>query len=137
MLRVERCYDAEIVELLQRSIFSECDWVPFAGREWWIAKDVVCGKSHTVAFAGLREFGNFAFLCLSGVSKMYRGQGIQRRLIRAREQWARRNGKTACITYTLASNPVSSNNLIRCGYKLYSPEYAWKGNGVNYWRKTL
>lgn len=135
MMRVERCRDAAVIAGLQRSIFSECDRVGFSGREWWIVKDT--DAKEAVAFAGLREFGTYAFFCLAGVLKKYRGQGLQRRLIKAREKWAREYGKTSCITYTLLNNHKSSNNLIECGYRLYSPEYQWKGAGVLYWRKVL
>lgn len=100
---------------------------------WWILSH----KGVVVAFCGVRELGGgMWFLCKAGVVSKHRGKGLQRRMIRLRERFARRQGGESMITYTLASNPASSNNLIACKYKLYEPQSYWAGN-VNYWNKAL
>ena len=60
----------------------------------------------------------------------YRGKGIQRRLIKARETWGRRQGAEVSLTYTV-NNPVSEENLKKMGYSLRQDPTA------NVWRKEL
>jgi L-amino acid N-acyltransferase YncA len=66
-----------------------------------------------------------------------RGHGLQRRLIKVREQQAKRNGWRACITYTAPDNFASANSLIKAGYRLYGPSEVWAMPGALYWRKWL
>lgn len=60
----------------------------------------------------------------------YRGKGIQRRLIKARETWGRRQGAQVSLTYTV-NNPASEANLKHAGYTLRQDPTA------NVWRKEL
>jgi len=121
------------VERLQAAVFTPSDRVPVTGRVWWLGWD----GSKPVAFAGLRLVEDAAFLCLSGVLRTHRGRGLQVHLIQTRERFARRTGATACITYTVPDNPASGNSLIRAGFRLYEPQFAWCGRGVLYWQKTM
>lgn len=133
MIRKAKPAELDLVKQLQRAVFVPSECVPIDDREWWIAYE----NGEPVGFAGLRVMDDFGFLCLSGVLPDHRGKGIQRQLIRAREHYCRRKGLTAVITYTVMANPASSNNLIRTGYRLYEPDFAWKGRWVLYWRKEL
>jgi GNAT superfamily N-acetyltransferase len=65
-----------------------------------------------------------------------RGQGLQRRLIGARERHARALGMAWLVTDTY-QNPASSNSLIAAGYRLYEPAQPWGARGTLYWRKRL
>lgn len=102
---------------------------------WWIISDA----EGPVAYAGAQtvDGASALFLCRAGVLPRGAGRGLQRRLIRARLRWARRLGVRVAITYTVPSNPRSSNNLIRTGWSLYEPDYAWAGRGQIYWRHDV
>lgn len=102
---------------------------------WWIAYD----GELPVAFAGVLQSVRWAdtgYLCRAGVIRSHRGQGLQRRLIRVREQKARRLGWNWLITDTF-NNPASANSLIGSGYRLFEPSKPWSFNGALYWRKKL
>ena len=124
------------VEELQKIVFCKDERVGVnqENSHWWVMYDDL---DKPVAFAGLKDIAGNIFLCLSGVSYDSRGKGLQRPLIRVREHWAKRHGYKTVFTYTILANPASSNNLIKCGYKLYEPEYAWKSRYVLYWKKEL
>jgi hypothetical protein len=62
--------------------------------------------------------------------------GLQRRFVRVREQKARRIGMRGIITDT-SDNPSSANNLIRCGYRIFTPENPWGFRHTIYWTKDL
>ena len=66
----------------------------------------------------------------------FRGKGLQKRLLRARERHARALGYTWAITDT-RDNVPSSNSLISCGYKLFEPTKPWSFEDSLYWRKKL
>lgn len=72
------------------------------------------------------------FLNSSAVRPKFRGNGLHKRLIKARLAYAKKLGLQA-ITYTGKDNVVSANNLIACGFWQYVPENKWVGNDFNYW----
>lgn len=98
----------------------------------WIAVHIPTGT--IVGYALGRPVPNEKqfYLARAGVALAHRGQGLQRRLIRARQVYARRRG-LGCITYTVRWNPKSVNNLIACGFRYYEPENAWGGRDMLYW----
>jgi GNAT superfamily N-acetyltransferase len=92
-----------------------------------------------VGFAGYvrsAQWHDAVYLCRSGVLASHRGHGLQKRLIRAREQHARKRGYRWALTDTF-DNPASSNSLISSGYRLYEPARPWGKRGALYWRKKL
>ena len=104
------------------------------GAHWWVAYD----GDVPVAYAGVKLLeGNLAFLCRAGVLPAWRGKGLQAKLIRARVSWVKKQGMTRAVTYTVLENPPSSNNLIKCGFKLYTPQWKWGGSDALYWFKNL
>jgi GNAT superfamily N-acetyltransferase len=127
--------ESEVIAELHR-ICCPHDELPSTTDGWWwlaYAGDVAVG------YAGMRDAKSepgAAFLCIAGVVPEHRGKGLQRRLIRVRVQKARRLMKTAVISYTLDNAP-SGNNLIACGFRLYSPDKRWEGGDVAYWRRLL
>ena len=136
-LEVRHCRDNRslgLVSTLQGRVLTRTDRKPLQDAEWWLA--AVGGVS--VGFGGLKLTGEgTAFLCLSGVLRKYRGSGIQKRLIRVRERFARRSGCVVVYTYTTRDNAPSANSLISSGFRLYEPQYAWVGRDVLYWQKSL
>lgn len=136
-LRIVRCQDASRVRFLDRAIFPHDEPVGVdESSAWWIAFD---GK-RPVGFSGVkldREAG-FIYIVRAGVLPSHCGQGIYRRLTQTQLAYGRREGAEEAITYTMASNDASVNSLIRCGFRLYTPDWAWVGrDGVLYWRCTL
>lgn len=120
---------------LDRVIFPNDDPIGFDGTRWWVAEDE---DGQIVAYAGLQhKYGDRGFLCRAGVLKAHRGNGLQRRLLRARERGARSIDMSRLITYTDKENIYSSNNLIMCGYKLYRPAEEWGCTGALYWYRDL
>lgn len=102
---------------------------------WWVAYE----GCEPVAFAGVVQSSQWidaGYLCRSGVLPAYRGKGLQKRLIRARERKAREMGWNWLITDT-RHNPASSNSLIACGYRLFIPSRPWGHSDAIYWRKEL
>ena len=84
-----------------------------------------------------RQWVDTAYLSRCCVYPSHRGKGIQKRLIRSRERHIRAKGYTWMITDTSTNNPASSNNLIKCGYKVIYPTKPWANENSIYWAKKL
>jgi GNAT superfamily N-acetyltransferase len=131
----------EVLERLDRACFDG-DPPPNWERAWWW---VAWSRGAPVAFAGLAPITPGAangrhgvgYLCRAGVVPAARGQGLQRRMIRVREAAARRAGMRELITYTSRENTKSANNLIACGYRLYTPPEEWGLEGAFYFCRRL
>jgi ribosomal protein S18 acetylase RimI-like enzyme len=135
-LRILRCYDPAVILTLQTLILPQDQPLPFGAGPWWVMWE----GTEAVAFASLKHYASdpqLGYLSRAGVMPSYRGKGIQRRLIRVREAYARRSGLQVIVTDTSHSNLASSNSLIGCGYKLYQPAHPWGFPDGNYWRKRL
>lgn len=122
-LTVRETDDLDLVQELDRQIFPTTPALTedeLAGAVWWVAR---MGKE-PVAFGGLRleDGGAKAMLLRAGVLAQARGAGLQRRLVRAREAYARRHGVPRLYTYVWAYGLASMNNLIKCGYRPYYVE---------------
>lgn len=74
------------------------------------------------------------YLARAGVRDKYRGQGLQRRLIKSRIRAAKAQGATTIVTDTTATNAPSANSLIRCGFRVYVPAWRWALPNSIYWR---
>lgn len=102
---------------------------------WWLA----WLDDEAVGFAGMNPSARWAdamYLSRAGVLPKARGRGIQRRLIRAREQFARTHGMRWLISDT-RNNPASANSLIRAGFLTYEPAKPWGFRTATYWRKRI
>jgi len=113
----------------------------YEGTAWWLAEY----DGRAVGMAGIRypiaEAEGAAWLCRAAVIKTHRGNGIQKRLLRAREAYARKQGATEIWTYTSTDNSASSNSLISAGFRLWVPT-RWEIPGDKwsawvYWRKYI
>lgn len=131
------------LEGLQKLTLPNDRVFPVEQARWWIAYWCEPGKKPEIAgFAGLTKLGFLAgeattgYLCRAGVRRKFRGKGIQRRLIKARVNAARRDYYTRLVSTTF-ENPVSSNNLIRCGFTQWQPAEPWGVEGTQYWEREV
>ena len=123
------------IRWMDRVCFPGEATLSFDGAYWWIAFDE---DDIPAAYASVTYFHNgTAFLSRAGVLPGSRGNGLQRRLVRARERQIKTVGYKRIVSYTSKDNIVSGNNLIRCGYKMYKPECEWGAPGCVYWKKKL
>lgn len=102
---------------------------------WWVAyhADLAVGFS---CLSPSQQLEDGIYLGRCGVGKAYRGRGIQRQMIRLRVQWARRHGYKWAVSDT-TDNVPSANNLISCGFRLYTPKIPYSFARALYWRKRL
>lgn len=102
---------------------------PETGNVIWLATDAT---GEAVGFASMRPtvgHPTMAFLSRAGVLSGHRRQGLHRRLIDVRlraSKWES-TGFEQVWTYTAAWNLGSANNLIRAGFRLFSPYWAIDG----------
>lgn len=101
-------------------------------REWWVILD----NREIVAYCGSIYSKGICIFNRAWVKKEYRGQGIQRKMIKSRLK-AASNFCHIAITYTTLDNFPSANNLINCGLRLYIPEYMYGGKDKLYFYKAL
>ncbi len=137
-LRIRQTKDTNIIHTLDAQVFDyeQSSPVETEGATWWIVYD---GKK-PVAYAGAVHFvdKNSVYLCRAGVLESHRGLGLQQELIKRRIKWARSCGVDRIVTYTDIDNLYSSNNLIKCGFLLYSPDFPWgSSDSALYWKKVL
>ena len=132
--KIVRARRTDHVAALDRLIFAADAPQKLDGRVWWLAR---LGRK-VVGFAGMLVDGDTAFLSRAGVIESARGRGIHHAMIRARVSYARSVGCTQVLTYTLASNVNSANNLIAEGFRLWTPAEPWFGDDstVLYWQLT-
>lgn len=129
---------AELIDELHDECFPGYDQTGLSATgHWWIVRN---DDDDPVAFASLwasvRQL-DAGYLARSGVLPEHRGQGLQSRMIRCREQHARSLGWQLMLSDTVEGNVASANNLIRAGYKLWLPTEPWATPGSLYWRKVL
>jgi len=123
------------IQWIDKVCFPDDGQMAFDGAYWWMAYDE---EEKAVGVAALTYFPNrVAFLSRVGVLPGYRGNGLHRRFVRAREREARSTGYERMVTYTSRENTISSNNLIKCGYRLYTPDYPWGLPYGLYWERDL
>lgn len=125
----------KILDDLDLKLFPDCSVHDKRFGYWWA---VFQGKE-VVAFAGLdptREFDR-GFLCRVGVLKSHRGLGLQRRLIKIRERFAKKIGMSRLVSYCSYENLISCNNLIKSGYTRYKPSYEYGTENAIYFEKYL
>jgi GNAT superfamily N-acetyltransferase len=102
---------------------------------WWMALH----KSMPIGFGCVspsQQLSDGVYLGRCGVVNSFRGLGIQRQMIRLRVQWAKRHGYKWAVTDTTDNIP-SANNLISCGFRLYTPAVLYSFARALYWKKKL
>lgn len=124
-----------LADLHRLTFFDAANLPKFGVGAWWL----VYHGDAAVAFAGVvpsTHVRNGGYFSRVGVLQRHRGRGLQRRLTRAIEAKARRIGWDNIVSDT-TDNPVSANNFIQSGYRLYEPEVPWAWSHSLYWRKRL
>lgn len=82
------------------------------------------------------QWWDTAYLCRAGVLYKYRGNGLQKRLIKTRIRAAKTMGFNWLITDT-SDNAPSANSLISAGFRMYEPSKPYALNSSLYWRLKL
>ena len=127
--------NVEVLNKLQKECLPGDSIYNVSNGWWWVIYD----NDIPIGFCGVSPSSRWldcCYLCRAGVVRSFRGRGLQKKLIRAREKMARKLGFAWAISDTYY-NPASSNSLISCGYKLYEPLHPWGAKGTLYWRKKL
>ena len=101
-------------------------WIAYAGQE----EAAYCAIKQSVRSA------DGAYLSRAGVMSRFRGNGLQKQMIRVRLAYAKQQGWKWVVTDT-NDNPASSNSLIACGFRMFTPTSPWSVDGACYWRKTI
>lgn len=130
-------YAEELLTLHDLTFFDPLIRPDLPRGHWWLVYHDA--SKYPVAFCGLTEALHTpltGYLKRAGVLKEFRGSGLQRKLITVRERKARRMGLEMMLTDT-TDNPVSSNSLIRAGYRIFEPAYRWAFKHSIYWKKDL
>lgn len=102
---------------------------------WWI----VYHNGFPVGFANLALSASWAetgVLNRAGITKAHRGKGLQKRLIKVREDMAVKQGMKWLMSYCHVENCASANSLIKSGFTLYRPA---AGEDLQWlcWRKKI
>jgi GNAT superfamily N-acetyltransferase len=124
----------KVIKGLHRQCLPMDEYPDFAVGQWWLV------YSHTktpIAFAGLipsHRWANCGYLCRSGVLSFYRGQGLQKRLIRVRLIKARQIGYDYVFS-DVNDNAPSANNLVDCGFRFYEPKAPYGDEKTLYLRR--
>lgn len=107
------------IKRLDKIIFDQDE--PFCEYEkcyWYVLKD---GKRY-IGFGGIYVgLNNGGFFARAGILKKYRGRGLQKKLIMAREKLAIKLDLDFVETYTSIDNYASINSLTRNGYYIVEP----------------
>lgn len=139
MTRIRRATAADALVLLdlQRQCLDSDAPLGFAdASHWWLAFDA----GRPVGFAAAKRSHRWTdawYFSRAGVLPTAQGQGLQKRLIRARLRAAKAAGMAWAITDTTLDNAPSINSLIGCGFKSYRPLEPWALRRSIYWRKDF
>lgn len=129
----------DLADLHKLTFIGDACLPDFDYGHWWMAYEV-SAPDDPVAFCGVVQssYGpEYGYLKRGAVLAAYRGHGLQRRLIRVRERQARLEGWHTLITDT-TDNPHSANNLIACGYRIFTPEGGgWSYPRSIYWARRI
>lgn len=122
------------IQIMDARYFSGDERISLEDKQVWVATDE---EGKIAGFAtGHRGNGISFKLDRSCVCPYYRGLGIQRRFIRARCKWAKRQGFRQVTAETAPYNINSSKNFIRTGFQMYWPSRRPSDSFI-YWRKYL
>jgi GNAT superfamily N-acetyltransferase len=119
------------LKLLDYKVFAGCNDEFLSNRDWW----VMISGNNIVGYCGCAFTKGICIFVRAWVHRDYRGQGLQKKMIKLRIKSA--YDCHIAITYTTLDNYPSANSLISQGFKLYSPEYAYAGREMLYFQKEL
>jgi len=106
---------------------------------WWLART---WDRSIVGFAGMVPMAPFDVLGVGYLKRAYitqnhRGQGLQLKMLRLREERARALKWTMLVSECGADNTPSQNNFIKAGFVRTTPEQCWGEPGSIYFVKRL
>ncbi len=135
MIRIRPTTAIRRFAALDARLFPDDEPPHFEGQFWFLGTH----KGDVACYAGYRlvDDGKTAFFTRAGVSPVYQGQGLQKKLLKARLRHAQEQGAVQAITYVVHDNPASLNSLIKVGFSFYEPEEPYEGGPFLYMRKTL
>jgi GNAT superfamily N-acetyltransferase len=93
----------------------------FAGANWFIGGDGGRPAAYCAWKPIEHDDATVGFHYRGGVLPDWRGQGLQREMLRLREAEMREQGIAWAVTYTDADGAASMRNLIAEGYRPYAP----------------
>ena len=136
---IKRTSNEEIVRSLHKKTFPSDEFYESKKNVYWLAIAKYSTKEdEVVGFAVATELDHgILFLSRAGIIWKARGKGLQKRLIRVRTNYARKNNFKQAITYTSVDNISSFLNLLRCKFMPYIPEYCYAGVNVIYLMRDL
>lgn len=124
-----------VILRMQRACLPDDEPLDPAEGWWWVGYD----EDWPIAFCSMKpsqRYKNAVYMSRSGVTYYYRGYGLQKKMLRMRERFARTKDFEWAVSDT-TDNPASSNSLISCGYKLYEPKIPYGHETTLYWKKQL
>ncbi len=119
--RATSAEDAALIAGMDRVCFPLDTPAAFAGARWSIGWDGDTPASYCAWKTVDHDGVAVGFHYRGGVLPGYRGQGLQRRMLRLREEEMRQDGRIKAVTYTDADGAASMRNLIAEGYRPYVP----------------
>jgi GNAT superfamily N-acetyltransferase len=126
----------QLLTLLQKACLPHDKIYPTTKGHWYVA---YAQDGEAVGFAGVvpsTRWSDTVYLCRAGVVLAHRGQGLQKRLIKARIRKAKALGMNWVITDT-HQNPASANSLIAIGFKMFEPSQPWGFKTALYWKYRI
>ena len=137
MITLRKTHDWFTIKALHDEIFPSDDFDENVERNaaWLI-------RNHTavIGFCMARPLSSdpaTLFLSRAGLISKARGKGLQKRMIRVRVAYARKNGFKKVITYVHRDNIQSAVNLEKCRFRLYAPAEDWAGKNFLYFMMVI
>jgi GNAT superfamily N-acetyltransferase len=124
-----------LTEINEGFSFPAIELADFEDGNWWIG--TVAGTP--ISYCGMipcTHYDNAGYFKRVGVLAGHRGHGLQQRHMRALERKARAQGLSRLVSDT-TDNPISGNNFIKAGWKIFEPENPWAFPHTIYWTKAL
>lgn len=135
MITTSLTTNMRLIRKLDSQVFLSTDEEINPNHTWWVTKvDGVPSAYASATFAS--KFG-YVYLSRAGVLPAFRGKKLHTKLLWTRLGWAASVGAHEVLTYTVPYNTPSQNNLIKVGFKTYTPEKRWAGTEMVYWRLEL
>jgi len=126
---------ALILRLQKETLPYDSPYDPIKG-VWFIAYSESGDPAGYAGVVQSTQWGDTAYLCRAGVLYRYRGNGLQKRLIKARIRAAKTMGFNWLISDT-SDNAPSANSLIAAGFRMYDPSKPYALSNSLYWRLKL
>lgn len=133
--RVRSRREQNLVNVLHAVTFPvDTPVYPYPGMCW-----LTWDGDEPVGFLALQKASRYpraAYLARVGVRADHRGHGLQVRMSRVAERYARKAGYCQIISDT-CHNPPSERSFERLGYEEFQPRKPWGLPAARYWWKPL